>query len=164
MSKANKGSKKSSDNQIITNKKAFHDYFFEEHYEAGLALEGWEVKALRVGRVQLKDAHVLIKNGEIYLFGTTITPLPAASTHYFADPMRTRKLLLHRREIDKLIGASQRDGYTLIPVSLYWKNSRIKLNVAVAKGKKEYDKRATAKDREWQIDKSRLMKNRNLEK
>ncbi|MDO4435172.1 MAG: SsrA-binding protein SmpB [Cardiobacteriaceae bacterium] len=159
-----KSKKNNHDNQIITNKKAFHDYFFEEHFEAGLSLEGWEVKALRAGRVQLKDAHVLIKGGEIYLFGTTITPLPAASTHILADPMRTRKLLLHRREIDKLIGTSQRDGYTLIPVSLYWKNSRIKLNVAVAKGKKEYDKRAVSKDREWQLDKARLMKNKNLER
>ena len=110
---------KETDNNIITNRKAFHDYFLEEHFEAGISLMGWEVKALRAGRVQIKESHILVKDREIYLFGAYITPLPAASTHVIADPSRTRKLLLHGREIAKLIGAAQRDGYTIVPVNLY---------------------------------------------
>lgn len=151
--------KKTPDNNIITNKKAFHDYFLEEHFEAGLALEGWEVKALRAGRIQVKESHILVKNGELFLFGAYITPLPSASTHVFPDPSRTRKLLLHRREIAKLIGAAERDGYTLVPVNLYWKNGYVKVNLAIAKGKKEFDKRAVKKDRDWARQKERLMKN-----
>ena len=142
---------KETDNNIITNRKAFHDYFLEEHFEAGISLMGWEVKALRAGRVHVKDR-------EIYLFGAYITPLPAASTHVIADPSRTRKLLLHGREIAKLIGAAQRDGYTLVPVNLYWKNGYVKVNLAIAKGKKAFDKRASEKDRDWSRQKERLMK------
>ena len=153
--------KPAHDKNIITNKKAFHDYFLEEHFEAGISLEGWEVKALRAGRIQVKESHILVKNGEVFLFGAYINPLPSASTHVFPDPSRTRKLLLHRHEISKLIGASERDGYTLIPINLYWKNGYAKVNLAIAKGKKEYDKRATKKDRDWQRNKARVMKTHN---
>lgn len=149
---------KETDNNIITNREAFHDYFLEEHFEAGISLMGWEVKALRAGRVQIKESHILVKDREIYLFGAYITPLPAASTHVIADPSRTRKLLLHGREIAKLIGATQRDGYTLVPVNLYWKNGYVKVNLAIAKGKKAFDKRASEKDRDWSRQKERLMK------
>ena len=149
---------KETDNNIITNRKVFHDYFLEEHFEAGISLMGWEVKALRAGRVQIKESHILVKDLEIYLFGAYITPLPAASTHVIADPSRTRKLLLHGREIAKLIGAAQRDGYTLVPVNLYWKNGYVKVNLAIAKGKKAFDKRASEKDRDWSRQKERLMK------
>lgn len=149
---------KETDNNIITNREAFHDYFLEEHFEAGISLMGWEVKALRAGRVQIKESHILVKDREIYLFGAYITPLPAASTHVIADPSRTRKLLLHGREIAKLIGAAQRDGYTLVPVNLYWKNGYVKVNLAIAKGKKAFDKRASEKDRDWSRQKERLMK------
>lgn len=151
--------KKTSDNNIITNKKAFHDYFLEEHFEAGIALEGWEVKALRAGRVQIKESHILIKNGEVFLFAAFINPLPSASTHVFPDPQRTRKLLLHKHQIAKLIGAAQRDGYTLAPINLYWKNGFVKVDVAIAKGKKEFDKRQVNKERDWQREKARVMKN-----
>ena len=149
---------KETDNNIITNRKAFHDYFLEEHFEAGISLMGWEVKALRAGRVQIKESHILVKDREIYLFGAYITPLPAASTHVIADPSRTRKLLLHGREIAKLIGAAQRDGYTLVPVNLYCNNGSVKVNLAIAKGKKAFDKRASEKDRDWSRQKERLMK------
>ena len=153
--------KPAHDNNIITNKKAFHDYFLEEHFEAGISLEGWEVKALRAGRIQVKESHILVKDGEVFLFGAYITPLPSASTHVFPDPSRTRKLLLHRHEISKLIGAVERDGYTIAPVNLYWKNGYVKVNIAIAKGKKEFDKRAVKKDRDWQRQKARVMKAHN---
>ncbi|WP_072282077.1 SsrA-binding protein SmpB [Rappaport israeli] len=153
--------KPAHDNNIITNRKAFHDYFLEDHYEAGIALEGWEVKALRAGRVQIKESYILIKDGELFLFGAYITPLASASTHIIADPARTRKLLLHRYEINRLIGAVEREGYTLAPINLYWKNGRVKINLAVAKGKKSYDKRASKKERDWQRQKSRVMKQHN---
>lgn len=150
--------KKTQDNNIITNKKAFHDYFLEEHFEAGIALEGWEVKALRAGRIQIKESHILIKNGEIFLFAALINPLSSASTHVFPDPQRTRKLLLHKHQIAKLIGAVQRDGYTLMPIHLYWKNGFVKVDIAIAKGKKEFDKRQVTKERDWQREKARVMK------
>lgn len=153
--------KPAHDNNIITNRKAFHDYFLEDHYEAGIALEGWEVKALRAGRVQIKESYILIKDGQLFLFGAYITPLASASTHIIADPARTRKLLLHRYEINRLIGAVEREGYTLAPINLYWKNGRVKINLAVAKGKKSYDKRASKKERDWQRQKSRVMKQHN---
>ncbi len=153
--------KPSHDNNIATNKKAFHDYFLEEHFEAGIALEGWEVKAVRAGRIQIKESHILVKNGEIFLFGALINPLPSASTHVFPDPQRTRKLLLHKQEIAKLIGAAERDGYTLAPVNLYWKNGYIKVDLAIAKGKKEFDKRQVKKERDWQRQKARVMKAHN---
>jgi SsrA-binding protein len=145
---------------IAENRKARHDYFIEDSYEAGLALEGWEVKSLRAGRAQLKEAYVYLKNGEAWLFGAHFSPLTSASTHVHADPTRTRKLLLHRHQLDHLVGAVERRGYTLVPLSLYWKAGRAKLSVGLAKGKKQHDKRAVDKDRDWQRDKARLMKSR----
>jgi SsrA-binding protein len=150
--------KETSDNTIVRNKKAFHDYFIEEHFEAGLALQGWEVKSLRAGRAQIKESYVLIKDGEAFLFGCHISPLVSASTHVKPDPTRTRKLLLHRDEINRLIGASERKGYTLMPLALYWKHGRAKLDMGLAKGKKEHDKRESEKDRDWQREKQRLMR------
>jgi SsrA-binding protein len=146
------------DNSIAKNKRAYHDYFIEEHFEAGISLQGWEVKSLRAGRAQLKESYVLIKEGEAYLFGCHISPLSSASTHVNPDPTRTRKLLLHREELNKLIGSVERKGYTLMPLAMYWKRGRAKLDVGLAKGKKDYDKRATEKDRDWQRDKQRLMR------
>lgn len=143
---------------IIDNKKAFHDYFIEEKYEAGLVLEGWEVKSIRAGRVQLKEAYVVVKNGAIWLIGCHISPLASASTHVLADPTRSRKLLLHAGEIDKLIGRTERAGYTLMPLDLHFTRGRIKLTVGLAKGKKQHDKRAAEKDREWQREKQRLVR------
>jgi len=143
---------------IAVNRKARHEYFIEERFEAGLSLEGWEVKSLRAGRVQLDQSYILVKNGEAWLFGATITPLQTASTHINPDPQRTRKLLLHARELGKLIGSVERRGYTLAPLTLYWKNNRIKLEIALVKGKKLHDKREAEKDRDWERQKQRLMK------
>lgn len=143
---------------IAENRKARFDYFIEETYEAGLALQGWEVKSLRAGRAQLKEAYVFIKDGEAFLFGAHVSALPTASTHILPDPIRTRKLLLNRSELNGLIGAVERKGYTLVPLELYWKNGRAKLRIGLAKGKKEHDKRATEKDRDWQRDKARLLR------
>ncbi len=143
---------------IAQNKKAFHDYFIEERFEAGLSLQGWEVKSLREGRSQLKEAYVLLKDGEAYLFGCHITPLLSASTHVRPDATRTRKLLLHREELSQLIGSVERKGYALIPLQLYWKRGRAKLEIGLAKGKKDYDKRATEKERDWEREKQRLMR------
>ncbi len=143
---------------IALNKKARHDYFITERFEAGIALEGWEVKSLRAGRVQLSDSYVLIKDNEAWLLGALITPLPTASTHIHPDPTRTRKLLLHRNELDKLIGAVERKGFTLVPLAMYWKRSRAKLEIGLAKGKQAHDKRATQKERDWQRQKERLLK------
>jgi len=133
---------------IVQNKKAFHDYFIEERHEAGLVLEGWEVKAIRAGRANLKEAYVTVKDGALYLFGAHISPLASASTHILPDPTRTRKLLLHEAEIDKLIGKVQRAGYTLMPLDLHFKNGRIKLNIGLAKGKKQHDKRETERQKD----------------
>lgn len=146
---------------IIDNKKVFHEYFIEERYEAGLALEGWEVKAIRAGRVQLKEAYVVVKQEEVWLVGCHISPLPTASTHIHPDPTRSRKLLLHGQEIRKLIGKVQQAGFTLVPINLHYTKGRVKLEVGLAKGKKLHDKRATEKDREWQRDKARLMRDKN---
>ena len=146
---------------IIDNKKAFHDYFIEERYEAGLVLEGWEVKAIRAGRVQLKEAYVVVKKEEVWLIGCHISPLPTASTHIKPDPTRSRKLLLHAQEIRKLIGKVQQAGFTLVPLNLHYTKGRIKLEVGLAKGKKLHDKRAAEKEREWQRDKSRLMRDKH---
>ncbi len=143
---------------IADNKKAFHDYFIEEKYEAGIALEGWEVKAIRAARAQLKEAYVIIRNGEIFIIGCHISPLPTASTHITPDPVRTRKLLLHAEEITKLVGKVERAGYTLVPLNLHYKTGRIKLEIGLAKGKKQHDKRETEKEREWQREKQRVMK------
>lgn len=143
---------------IAQNRKAWHDYFIEEKYEAGLALMGWEVKSLRAGRVQIRDSYVLLKDGEAWLLGALITPLPTASTHISPDPARTRKLLLQRPEIDKLTGAVERRGYTLVPTAMYWKRGRAKVEIALARGKKEHDKRAAEKDRDWQRDRQRVLR------
>ena len=155
---ANKKDKAKTRSTIALNKKARHHYILEDRLEAGLALEGWEVKSLRAGRVQMVESYVLLKDNQAWLFGCLITPLPTASTHINPDPMRTRKLLLHRDEIDKLIGAVERKGYSLIPTALYWKKGRAKLEIALAKGKKEHDKRAAVKDRDWKRDKQRILK------
>ncbi|WP_133127612.1 SsrA-binding protein SmpB [Legionella nagasakiensis] len=143
---------------IVVNKKARFDYFIEDEYEAGLVLEGWEVKSLRAGKVNLSDAHVIVKYGEAWLLGAQIQPLPTASTHIHPDPVRTRKLLLNRRELNQLIGSVERQGYTLVPLSMYWKKNVIKIKIALAKGKKTHDKRDTIKERDWQRDRSRIMK------
>jgi SsrA-binding protein len=143
---------------IVDNRKAFHDYFVEERYEAGLALHGWEVKAIRAGRAQIKEAYVIVSNGEIFLIGAHISPLPAASTHLVPDPTRTRKLLLHAQEISKLIGSVERSGYALIPLNFHYKGGRIKLEIGLAKGKKQHDKRESKKAQEWQREKQRLLK------
>lgn len=143
---------------ISTNKKAFHDYFVEEKIEAGLALTGWEVKAIRAGRVNLKEAYVVIKNGEIWLLGMHLTALSTASTHVVPDPTRTRKLLLHREQIDKLIGKVERAGYTLVPLDLHYTRGRVKVEVGLAKGKKQHDKRETEKQRDWDREKQRLLR------
>ncbi|MCE1171494.1 SsrA-binding protein SmpB [Azovibrio restrictus] len=145
---------------IANNKKAFHDYFIEEKYEAGLALEGWEVKSIRAGRVQIKEAYVVIKRGEIFLLGMHITPLPTASTHVHPDPVRTRKLLLHENEIMKLIGKVERAGYTLVPLDLHYTRGRIKAEIGLAKGKKQHDKREDAKEKDWAREKQRLMRDK----
>lgn len=143
---------------IIDNKKAFHEYFIEERYEAGLVLEGWEVKAIRAGRAQLKEAYVVVKQEEVFLVGCHISPLPTASTHIHPDPTRSRKLLLHAAEIRKLIGKVKQAGFTLMPLDLHYTKGRVKLEVGLAKGKKQHDKRATEKEREWAREKQRLMK------
>ena len=143
---------------IVQNKKAFHDYFIEDRYEAGLVLEGWEVKAIRAGRANLKEAYVTVKDGALYLFGSHISPLASASTHIVPDPTRTRKLLLNASEISKLIGKVQRAGYTLMPLDLHFKSGRIKLNIGLAKGKKQHDKRASEKERDAQREAQAAMK------
>jgi len=145
---------------IVENRKALHDYFIEERYEAGLALEGWEVKAIRAGRAHLKEAYVVVRNGEVYLIGSHITPLSAASTHVQADPTRTRKLLLHAEQIQRLIGKVERAGYTLVPLDLHYVRGRVKLSVGLARGKKQYDKREAEKKKEWQREQQRLVKAR----
>jgi SsrA-binding protein len=143
---------------IVENRKAFFDYFIEERFEAGLVLEGWEVKAIRGGRAQLKEAYVVVKNGELLLIGAHISPLSTASTHVQADPTRTRKLLMHREEINRLIGKVERAGYTLTPLNLHYKSGRIKLEIGLAKGKKQHDKRATIREREWNREKARTLR------
>lgn len=146
---------------IVHNKKAHFDYFIEKSYEAGLLLEGWEVKSLRAGRVNLTDAHVIIKHAEAFLLGAQIQPLPTTATHTHADATRTRKLLLNRHELNQLIGSVERQGYTLIPLALYWKHNTVKMSLALAKGKKTHDKRDTIKDRDWARSRSRIMKKFN---
>jgi len=146
---------------IVQNKKAFHDYFIEEKYEAGIVLEGWEVKAIRDNRTNIKEAYVIIQRGEIYLIGCHITPMGAASTHIRPDAIRTRKLLLRSEEIAKLIGKVERSGYTLVPIDMHFKGGRIKIEIGLAKGKKQYDKRNAEKERDWERDKARIMRAAN---
>ncbi len=143
---------------IAQNKKAFHDYFIEQTFEAGLVLEGWEVKSIRAARVQLKEAYVIVQNGELFLIGCHISPLPTASTHIQPDPVRTRKLLLKALEISRLIGLVERAGYTLIPLNMHYTRGRIKLDIGLAKGKKQHDKRQADKEREWAREKQRVLK------
>ena len=155
-----KKKKKPGGNTIALNKKARHDYFIEEKFEAGIVLQGWEVKSLRAGRVQISDAYVFVKEGEAYVSNIQITPLTTASTHISPEPARVRKLLLHRAEIAKLIGAVDRKGYTLVPLAMFWKHGRAKLEIGLAKGKQKHDKRATEKEREWNRDKQRILRGR----
>lgn len=146
---------------IVDNRKAFHDYFIEERYEAGIALEGWEVKSIRAGRAQLKEAYVIIRQGEAFVTGMHLSPLPTASTHVHPDPTRTRKLLLHKQELAKLIGKVEQRGYTLVPLNLHYAKGRIKLEVGLAKGKKQHDKRDAEKERDWQREQQRLLRQTN---
>lgn len=149
---------KKASKTIAVNKRARFEYHIEERFEAGIALEGWEVKALREGRVQFADSYVLLKDNEAYLFGCQISPLATVSTHVTPDPLRTRKLLLHRREIDRLTGAVERRGYTLIPTAMYWSRGRAKVEIGMARGKQKHDKRKTVRDRDWERQKARIMK------
>ena len=146
---------------IIDNKKAFHDYFIEERYEAGMVLEGWEVKSIRAGRANLKEAYVIVKNGEIFLFGAHISALHSASSHVHPEALRTRKLLLNAEEIKRLIGKVERAGYTLVPINLHYLRGRIKCEIGLAKGKKQHDKRETEKQRDWEREKQSIMKQHN---
>lgn len=154
-----KNKKFSDKNRVIAvNKKAFHDYHIEHRYEAGIVLQGWEVKSIRSGRIQLKDSYITLKQGEAFLLGVHVSPLPTTSTHLKADPLRTKKLLLHRKELETLIGSVQRKGYTLTTLSMYWEKNKVKLEIALVKGKKEYDKRETLKQRDWEREKQRALK------
>ena len=153
--------KKKAPARIAVNKKARFNYFIEDTFQAGLVLEGWEVKSLREGRAQITESHVHIRNNEAWLLGAHITPLGTASTHIRADPTRTRKLLLNRNELDRLIGAVERKGYTLVPLNLHWSKGRVKIDIGLAKGKKQQDKRATQKDRDWKRQQGRILKSSN---
>jgi SsrA-binding protein len=159
-SKHKDGKSASPHTSIALNKRARFDYFIEEKLEAGLALQGWEVKSLRAGKAQITEGYVIVKNGEAFLIGAHVTPLRTVSTHIVADPTRTRKLLLHRRELDRLVGAVERKGYTIVPLELYWKQGNVKLAIGLAKGKQSHDKRHSEKDRDWQREKSRLLRKR----
>ncbi len=146
---------------LAQNKKAFHDYFIEERFEAGIALEGWEVKSIRAGRVQLQEAYVILRHGEVYLVGAHVSALPTASTHGIPAPIRSLKRLLHAEEISKLIGQVERAGYTLVPLDLHLTRGRIKLSIGLAKGKKQHDKREAEKEREWKVEQQRILRNNN---
>lgn len=146
---------------IALNKRAKHEYFIEQRFEAGIALAGWEVKSLRAGKAQLVDSYILLKDGEAYLFGAHITPLQTASSHVIADPTRTRKLLLHAKELEKIIAGVEQKGYSCVPLALYWKKHLVKCEIALVKGKKDYDKRASEKDRDWDREKQRLVREAN---
>jgi SsrA-binding protein len=165
--KNNKGQGKSGTGKsgpgktIALNKSARHEYHLEDRYEAGVALQGWELKAIRAGRLGIGESYALVKGGEIFLFGAQITPLISASSHVVADDRRTRKLLLHRHEIDRLVGRVEREGYTLIPTAMYWSGNKVKLELALAKGKKTHDKRASEKERDWAREKQRTMRAHN---
>jgi SsrA-binding protein len=159
--KSGKDKSKGAGGTIALNKRARYDYLLESHTEAGLALQGWELKAIRAGRANITEAYAVIRNGEMFLFNAQITPLISASSHVVAEERRTRKLLMHRNEIDGLIGRMQREGYTVVPTALYWKGNKVKAEVALAKGKKEHDKRDASKDRDWQREKQRTMRAHN---
>jgi len=161
---AKKKSKQSNSNTIALNKKARHNYNLTDKFEAGMSLQGWEIKSIRNGKVNISDCYVFMKNGEAFLTGAEIMPLNSASSHVVCDPNRDRRLLLNRRELDRLTGAVDRDGLSLIATAMYWKQCWVKLEFYLGKGKKDHDKRADIKDREWQVDKGRLMKNKNLNK
>ncbi len=160
---AKKPSKKGkpASNTIAQNKRARHDYFVEEKFEAGIALQGWEIKSIREGKCQLVDSYVLLKDGEAWLLGAHIEPLKSASTHVVADPDRTRKLLLHRRELARIFGAVNREGYSCVALSMYWKQHLVKVEIGIARGKKDHDKRATIKERDWNRDKQRVVRQHN---
>ena len=148
------------DSSIVVNRRARFEFFIEERFEAGLVLQGWEVKSLRAGRANLTEAYVFIRNGEAFLIGCNLPPLPTASTHVYPDPTRTRKLLLHQKELAKLVGATEQRGYTVVPLDMHWSRGRAKLSIGLAKGKKQHDKRADKKERDWQREKERLLKHR----
>lgn len=160
LSEAVIGMGQSNSSTIALNKKARFEYHLDETIEAGIALEGWEVKALRAGNIQFGESYVLLKRGEAFLFGCLITPLVSTSTHHPADPMRIRRLLLHRQEIDRLIGLVERKGFTLIPTAMYWKRGKVKVEIALARGKQTHDKRRTEKDRDWERERGRLLRNK----
>jgi len=160
-SKTTRAKPKAVDTTIIVNKKAKHDYYIQDTFEAGVALQGWEVKALRLKKVQMTDSYVLTKDGEAFLLGVNITPLDTASTHVVADPGRTKKLLLHTRELSKIFAAVQQKGHACVATKLYWKGHLVKCQIALAKGKQDHDKRATVKDREWAVDKQRIVRHAN---
>ena len=155
-----KSDKTAQERRIAENKKARFDYVIEERFEAGIALEGWEVKSLRAGRAQITESYVHVRDGEAWLLGAQITPLGTVSTHVHPDPTRTRKLLLHRSELDRLIGAVERKGYTLVPLNLHWSKGRAKLDIGLARGKKKHDKRASEKERDWKRQQARIMKSK----
>ena len=161
MTKKNAKDKANGGGTIALNKRARHEYHLDERHEAGLALQGWELKSIRAGRANITEAYAVIRDGELFLFGAQMTPLISASTHVVADERRTRKLLLHRREIDILIGKVQRDGYTLIPTALYWKGNKVKAEIALARGKQTHDKREASKERDWNREKQRLLRRHN---
>ena len=161
MTKKNAKDKANGGGTIALNKRARHEYHLDERHEAGLALQGWELKSIRAGRANITEAYAVIRDGELFLFGAQMTPLISASTHVVADERRTRKLLLHRREIDNLIGKVQRDGYTLIPTALYWKGNKVKAELALARGKQTHDKREASKERDWNREKQRVLRRHN---
>ena len=161
MSKKSGKDKANGGGTIALNKRARHEYHFEDKFEAGLALQGWELKSIRAGRANITEAYAVVRDGELFLFGAQITPLIQASTHVIADDRRTRKLLLHRREIDTLIGRVQRDGFTLVPTALYWKGNKVKAELALGQGKQTHDKREASKERDWDREKQRVLRKHN---
>ena len=161
MAKKSDKDKTNGTGTIALNKRARHDYHLEQRYEAGMALQGWELKAIRAGRANIGESYAVVRKGELFLFGAQITPLIQASSHVVADDRRTRKLLLHKREIDTLVGKVERDGYTLIPTALYWKGSKVKAELALARGKQTHDKREASKERDWNREKQRLLRRHN---
>ena len=161
MAKKNAKDKASGDGTIALNKRARHEYHLEQRFEAGLALQGWELKSIRAGRANIGESYAVVRGGELFLFGAQITPLIQASTHVVADERRTRKLLLHRQEIDQLVGKVEREGYTLVPTALYWKGNKIKAELALARGKQSHDKRDAERERDWNREKQRVLRHHN---